>query len=131
MAITTSNAAAKAMCDALVDLVDGGTGNGKIVGYTSGDVEVFSCTAGDAAAFGAATTASPSVASLTTTPISDATPAGGNLTGGYHAWETSAGTEIWRGTIGTSGADLNISSLTIATTDTVSVNSYTVSQPTT
>src|SRR5210317_963452 len=128
MAITLSNAAAKAMCDALVDLVDGGTGAGFVAGYTSGDVEVFTC-ACSATAFGAATTASPSVATAAT--ISDDTsPTGGDLTSGYHAFEDSASTEIWRGSIGTSGAELNISSLTIATTDTVSISSYTVSQPT-
>lgn len=117
------------MCNALVDLVDGGTGNGQITGRTSANGEVFTCIAGDAAAFGNATQASPSVATLTTTPISDASPTGGDLTGGHHRWETSDGTEVWRGTIGTSGSDLNISSLTIATTDTVTINSYTVSQP--
>lgn len=129
MAITLTNAAAKAMCDALVDLVDVGAGtNGTIAGYTSGNSEVFTCTFATTA-FGAATTASPSVATAAT--ITDDTSAtGGDLTGGYHRVNDQDGTEVWRGSVGTSGADLNLSSLVIGAGDTVSISSYTVSVPT-
>lgn len=127
MAITMSNAAAKAMCDALVDLIDVG-GGGDLVLYTSGDVEVATLPL-SATAFGAATTASPSVATAASI-TDDSSATGGSLSGGYHAFENNAGTEIFRGSVGTSGADLNLSSLTIGAGTVVSCSSYTVSQPT-
>ena len=132
MAITLTSAAAKAMCDALVDLIDAGAGTeGNIAGYTSGDVEVFTCaaTVKGTGAFGNATTDSPAVATANTIS-DDTTPTGGNLTGGYHRWNDADGNEVFRGSVSTSGADLNISNLVVATTDTVSVSAYTVSQPT-
>lgn len=128
MAITLPAASCKAMCDALVDLVDGGTGAGNLIGYTSGDVEVFTC-AFQTTAFGAATTATPSVATATSSINDDTSATGGNLSGGYHAVEDGDGTEIWRGSVSTSGADLNISSLTVGAGEVVSVSSYTVSVP--
>jgi hypothetical protein len=121
MAITLSTTARNAACDAIVDAVDA---SGNLVFYTSGDVEVATC-ALSATAFGAASTGV-----ATANSISDDTSAtGGDLTGGYHAFETSVGAEIWRGSVGTSGADLNLSSLSIGAGDTVSVSSYTVTMP--
>jgi hypothetical protein len=123
MAITLNTGARNAMCDALVDLVDV-NGPGSLIGYTSGDVEVFTC-ALSATAFGAA---SSGVA--TANAISDDSSAtGGSLSGGYHAFEDGNSLEVWRGSVGTSGADLNLSSLTIGASDTVSISSYTVTVP--
>lgn len=127
MAITLSNAAAKAMADALVDLVDAG-GAGTLTLHESDNTEVASL-ALSATAFGAATTASPAVA--TAAAITDDSDAdGGDLSGGYHRFNNNAGTEVWRGSVGTSGADLNLSTLTIGAGAVVSCSSYTVSQPT-
>ncbi len=130
MAITITNAAAQAMCDALVDLVDGGTGNGQLVGYLAdATTEVFTCVSSSATAFGGATLASPSVATAAT--INDDTSATGNASPvAVHKWETSAGTEIWRGSVGAGSGDLDMSSTTVGAGDTVSISSYTVSQPT-
>jgi len=59
MAITLSTAARNAAADAVVDLIDGGTGAGNLVFQTSGDVEVatlaFSATAFGGASSGTAT----------------------------------------------------------------------------
>lgn len=124
MAITLTTASRNAMADALVDLVDGGTtdATGDLVIMTSGDVEVATLALSNPA-FGAA---SSGVA--TASAISDDTSATGG-TAALHKFQNRDNTEIWRGTVGTSGADLNLSSVSIGAGDTVSVSSYTVTQP--
>lgn len=118
---TLSTTARNAACDAIVDAVDS---SGNLVLYTSGDVEVATLPL-SATAFGAASAGVATANSIT----DDSNATGGSLTGGYHAFETSGGSEIWRGTVGTSGAELNLSTLTIGASDTVSVTSYTVTMP--
>ena len=50
-------------------------------------------------------------------------------TAGYHAFlKSDASTVVWTGSVGTSGADLNLSTLAIQAGQTVSCSSYTVSQ---
>lgn len=56
-------ATAKVACDAIVDLLDGGTGAGNIEWRESDDSPIVETTL-EATAFGAATTADPSVATL-------------------------------------------------------------------
>ena len=121
MGITLPTAARNAMCDALVDLVDVG-GAGSLVIMTSGDVEVATLPL-SATAFGAAAVGVATAASIT----DDSSATGG--TAALHKFESGAAAEIWRGTVATSGGDLNLSSLTIGAGDTVSVSSYTVTQP--
>lgn len=121
MAITISTAGRNAMCNALVDLVDN-SGPGNLVIMTSGDVEVATL-ALSATAFGAAATGVATAAS-----ISDDTSATGG-TAALHKFEDGTNAEIWRGTVGTSGADLNLSSVSIGVGDTVSVSAYTVTMP--
>lgn len=127
MAITLTTAGRDAMCDALVDLIDGGTTDttGDLVLKTSADAEVATLSWAATPAFGASSTG---VATMNT--IQDDTSAtGGDLTGGYHMFQDRNNAEIFRGSIGTSGADLNISSLNIGVGDTVSCSSYTVTVP--
>lgn len=121
MSITLSTAARNAMCDALTALVDV-SGPGNLVIMTSGDVEVATL-ALSATAFGAASTGVCTAAS-----ISDDTSATGG-TAALHKFEDGTNTEVWRGSVGTSGADLNLSSVTIGAGDTVSVSAYTVTMP--
>lgn len=122
MAITHPTAVRNTLADAVVDLIDGGTGAGTIEFQTSGDVEVatlsFSATAFGAASSGTATAAA----------ISDDT----NATGGTIAKfvvKDGDGTEIFSGSVGTSGEDINLSSLSIGAGDTVSLSSLTYSAP--
>lgn len=50
-------------------------------------------------------------------------------TAGYHAFlKSDAATVVWTGSVGTSGADLNLSTLSIQAGQTVSCSSYSVSQ---
>lgn len=124
MGITLTTAARNAKANAAVDLLDSGStdANGDLVIMTSGDVEVATLALSNPA-FGAAATGV-----ATANSISDDTNATGG-TAALHKMQDRDNTEVWRGTVGTSGADLNLSSTTIGAGDTVSVSSYTYTQP--
>lgn len=126
MTTTLATATRNAACDAIVDLVDGGStdANGDLVIQTSGDVEVATLAMSNPA-FGAA---ADGVA--TANSISDDT----NATGGTAAnfiLQNRDNTEVIRGDCGTSGAELNLSSLSIGAGDTVSVSELTCTVPAT
>jgi hypothetical protein len=125
MGITIPTAARNAMCDALVDLVDGGTTDttGDLVIMTSGDVEVATLSWTATPAFGAS-----SAGVATMNAINDDTSATGG-TAALHKFQDRDNVEIFRGNVATSGGDLNLSSLAIGATDTVSVSAYTVTVP--
>lgn len=130
---TLSNAAAKAACDAIVDLVDAGSGALRGVYFrTSAPAEVANCLFSDTAAFGAATTASPAVATAGT--IADDTSASAGTINGADGVQIrdKDGTVIITCSIATtSSADFQIGGLTIGEGDTVGVSALTVSMPTT
>jgi hypothetical protein len=120
MALTHQTATRNAMADACVDLIDGGTGAGNLVIMTSGAVEVATLVC-SATAFGAAASGTATAAA-----ISDDTSATGG-TAALFKFEDGDNTEIFRGSVGTSGADLNLSSVAIGAGDTVSITSFTYS----
>ena len=124
MAITITTTGRNAACNGLVDAVDVGTSdaNGDLVIMTSGDVEVATLALSNPA-FGAASSGVATAATIT----SDTSATGG--TAALHKIQDRDNVELWRGTVGTSGADLNLSSLTIGAGDTVLISSYTVTQP--
>lgn len=114
-------AARNAACDAIVDLIDAG-GAGTLVFQTSGDVEVATLTF-SATAFGAASTGTATAASIT----SDTSATGGTVA---QASVFSGGAaKIMEFTVSTSGADINLSSLSVGAGDTVSVSSLTFTVP--
>ena len=126
MAVTLTTAARNAACDAVVDLIDGGTtdANGDLVIRTSGDVEVATLAMSNPA-FGAAATG---VATAAT--ISDDT----NATGGTAAnfiFQDRDNAEVLQGSVSATGGggDLELSSVSIGAGDTVSVSSFTVTMP--
>lgn len=124
MAVTLTTAARNAACNALVDLIDGGStdANGDLVIMTSGDAEVATLACANPA-FGDA-----AAGVATANAIADDT----NATGGTAAlfkFDDRDNNEVFRGSVGTSGADLNLSSLNIGAGDTVSVSSFTVTMP--
>jgi len=112
------------MCNALVDLCDVGStdANGDLVIMAAADAEVATLALTNPA-FGNAATG---VATAAT--ISDDTSATGG-TAIAHKFQDRDNTEVWRGNVGTSGSDLNLSSTTIGNGDTVSVTAYTVTVP--
>lgn len=122
MAITLETASRNAACNAVVDLVDGGAAAGTLVFETSGDVEVATCTFSDPA-FGGASVGVATASAIT----SDTTATGGTIA--QFSFYDSDSTKILEGSCGTSGEDINLSSLSIAANDTVSVSSLTVTMP--
>ena len=124
MALTHQNAAKNAAIDAITALINVG-GAGTLVFATGADVEVatltFNATAFGAAAAGVAT-------ANTITPDSSAT---GNASAvDKFIVKSGAGTEIFRGSVGTAGADINLSTTTIDAGDTVSLSTLTYTGPT-
>lgn len=129
MALTVSTSVGNAMVDAAVDSVDGGSA-GTIKIYTGSRP----ASPDDAAtgtllatftlsnpAFGAASSKS---AALNTVASVTAAATG---TAGYFRAATSAGVAKFDGTVGTSGAELNLNTVSITSGGTVSITSGTVS----
>ena len=134
-----SNAAAIAACDAIVDLIDGGAGAGKVRIY-SGSQPADPDTAATGTllaeitlndpAFGAAADAAPggqATADLTGGLEDSSADATG--TAGYFRVVDSDNTAIMDGEVGTSGADMNLNTTSIVSGASVSITSWTVTMP--
>lgn len=124
MTVILTTTARNAACDAVVDLIDVGTtdANGDLVIMTSADAQV-ALLAFSNPAFGSAVTGV-----ATANAIANDT----NATGGTAAkfmFRNRNNVEVLRGDVGTSGSDLNLSSLNIGAGDTISVSSFTVTMP--
>ena len=145
MALNTriSNAAAKAACDAIVDLLDGGSGAAVIKGYTASQATdpdtaigaqtlLFTLVCSDPA-FGNAADANPggraTASAVTSDSSADAT--------GTLAWVRASSSNdgstalnaVIDGEAGTSGADFNFNTVAIVSGATVSLTSWTVTMP--
>lgn len=121
MAITHQTAIRNGIADYVVDAIDVG-GAGTLEFQTSGDVECATVTF-SATSFGAAAAGVATAAAIT----SDT-----NATGGTVAkFRIFSGTpvEIMTGNVQTSGGDINLSSLAVGATDTVSMSSLTYTAP--
>jgi hypothetical protein len=118
MAITLESIAQNAAADAVCALLDGGT----IEFQTSGGVEVATVTFGTPA-FGSAV-----AGTATANAISADTSATGGTTTKFVA-KTSAGAAVFEGTVDTSGADIDLTSVVIAATERLEVDSFTYTQP--
>lgn len=119
---TLSTAARNAACNAVVDLLDAGSGAGALVFRTSGDVEVATLAFSDPA-FGNASTGVATADTIT----SDTSATGGTTT--KATLEDSDTNIVITATVGTSSSDINLSSTTIGNGDTVSISSLTVTVP--
>lgn len=128
-----STAARNAMCDALVDLVDGGSGAGTMqirtgaaptnVADANSGTLLATLTFSDPA-FGAAASGVATAGAITSDSSIDATG-----TAGHFRIFDSAGTCIAQGSCGTSGADLNFDSVSFVAGGTCAISSLTVTQP--
>lgn len=136
--LSITQAAAKAMCDALVDLIDvGGAGSLKIYDGTRaattdtavGAQVLLATLPFSATAFGAATTASPSVATANAITNDSAADATGTAT--WFRILNGSGTAIMDGNVGTSAADLILNTASIVANAVVSITAGTVSVPVT
>jgi hypothetical protein len=123
MAVTLTTAARNAACNAIVDLVDAGSGAGTLVFYAAnGSTEVATLTFSDPA-FGNSATGVATASAIT----SDTSATGGTTT--IAKFLDSDATEVLRCTVGTSGADINLSNNVIAASETVAVTALTVTVP--
>jgi hypothetical protein len=114
-AVTHGSAIRDTVCDAVVDALDA---SGNLIFRTSGDAEVATCPF-SATAFGAASSAIATANAIT----SDTSATGGTVA--KFTAETSGATIIFTGAVSTSGSDINLSSLAVGASDTVSVSSLT------
>ena len=131
---TLSTAARNAACDALVDLIDAGTGAGALKIYTGSqpagpDTSVSGQTLLatlplSATAFGAASNGVATAASITSDADVDASG-----TAAWYRIEDGDGTAIVDGEIGTSGADLNFDSVNFVAGGTAAISSLTITVP--
>lgn len=111
------------MCDAFVDAIDGGGGSGLWEVHSAAFAAELATMTFSYPAFGAA-----AAGVATASAITDDT----NATAGTAAVmrvTTSTPTTLYQGTVGTSGADLNLNTLSIAGGDTVSITSATITMP--
>lgn len=130
-----SNAAALAMCDSLVDLLDVG-GGGYIEIYSGAvptDVDaahggtVLAVLPLSATAFGAAADINPGARATANAITSDAS-ANNTGTASFFRAYNAGGTAIIQGTVGTSSADMILNSVAIVAGATVSCSSWTITQ---
>jgi len=126
MAVTLTEGARDAACDAVVGLIDVGSSdlNGDLRIRTVGDVEVAILAMSDPAFLAS------SVGVATADTISD----DGAATGGEAAnfiFQDRDNAEVLEGSVGSGSGDLDLSSTTIGSGDTVSVTAFTVTMPAT
>jgi hypothetical protein len=133
MATRIPTAARNAACDAVVDLADAGAGAATIEIRTgsqpasANDTATGTLLATVTCADPAFGSASSGVATLAGTPLSTTGVAAG--TAGWFRMKDSAGNTVMDGSVGTSGAELNLNTTTISVGVTVQVTSGTVTMP--
>lgn len=119
---TLSTAGRNAACNAVVDLLDAGSGAGKLVFRTSGDVEVATLTFSDPA-FGNASTGVATASAIS--PDTSAT--GGTIT--KATLEDSDANAVLTVTANTTTGEIVLTSAVIAATETVACSALTVTMP--
>lgn len=115
-----------AMCDAFVDAIDVGTtdASGDLQVRTSGGTTLLAELTFSATAFGAA-----SSGAATANAITDDSSADASGTAAVMRIRNRDNTTVAEGTVGTSGADLNLNTVSITAGDRVSVTSATITMP--
>lgn len=127
MAVTHTTTVRNGIADYVVDLCDAGVGAGKLVIRATGTAaspgtEVATLTFSDPA-FGAAASGIATASSIT----DDTSATGG--TAATATLEDDSATVCAHCAVGTSGSDINLSSVTIGAGDTVSISSLTYTAP--
>lgn len=122
MAVTHPTAVRTALADLVVDLIDAGAGAGTLEFQTAGSVQVATLTFSDPA-FGNAVAGVATASAIT----SDTNATGGTIA--KAVIKDSNGTQVTSCSVGTSGADINLSSVVISAGQTVAVTSLTYTAP--
>ncbi len=121
-AVTHASTVRNTLADTVVDLLDAGAGAGTLIIQTAGSVAVATLTFSDPA-FGNASGGTATANSIT----DDSSAAGG--TAAQFVTRDSDANDVFLGSVGTSGEDINLSSVSIGNGDTVSITSLTYSAP--
>ena len=135
---TISNAAAKAACDAIVDLIDGGSSAGTLKIYTasqptnpdvavSGQTLLGTLTFSDPA-FGSAADDDPGATATADTITADSS-ADATGTAAWFRCADSDGTAVIDGSVGTSSADLVLNTTSVVSGAEIAISSHTVTMP--
>lgn len=124
MAITLETIARNAGCNAIVDLLDAGSGAGTLRFYVSGGGTLLATLTFSDPAFGNAATGVATASAITADSSADATG-----TAALFRFYDSDSNLILSGTVGTSGADINFNTVSWTAGDNISVTSLTVTQP--
>ena len=127
MAITLETSARDAACDAIVDLIDAGAGAGTLE-FKSADSSVAGTNEVATVTFSDPVFGASSSGTATANAITDDTNATGGTAATFTIFDSNSAA-VFRGSVSTSGADINISSVAIGATDTVSISSLTATMP--
>ena len=125
MALVLETALRNAMADAIDTYVNSGTAP-ELVFETSGDVEVATIVMDATNAFGAA---SSGVITMTGQPKSDTNATGGTVAQFSIYINASQTGKVLEGTVSTSGADINLTTLAVTATETVTLTTFTITVP--
>jgi hypothetical protein len=129
-----TNAAASAAADAVVDLIDAGAGAGTIKVYTAtiptdantavGAQTLLATLTFSDPAFGAASNGVATASAITSDSSADATG-----TAAWARWADSNGVTIMDVTVGTSGEDINFTTVSFVAGAAIAITSLTYTQP--
>lgn len=124
MAVTHPTAVRNAIADLVVDRIDAGAGAGTLEFQTSGDVEVATLTFSDPA-FGSASSGTATASAIT----SDTSATGGTIAKARA--KDSTGTEVFACSVTATGGggDIQLSSVSVSSGQTVAVSSLTYTAP--
>lgn len=125
MALVLETILRNALGDEIDNLINGGTAP-ELVFETSGDVECATIILNSTNAFGGVSTG---VITMTGQPLSDTNATGGTVAQFSIYQNVGQTNKCLEGTVSTSGADINLSSLAVGATDTVELTTFTITVP--
>lgn len=127
MAVTLATAARNAACDAIVALLNGGSGDatGDLAFSTSAPATLCVCNT-SATAFGASSSGVATAAAISAGTVSGSS---NPSTVALCLFRNKSNAEIFRCAVGTSGSDINLSSVSVNDGDTITVSALTFTVP--
>ena len=123
MALTLTSAAKNAAMDAITALINVG-GAGTLTISTSAFATLLGTLTFSTTSFGASSAGTATANAITADTSADATG-----TAAVFRMNNNAGTEVLRGTVGTSGADINFNTVSFVSGDNISISSLTMTVP--
>ena len=123
MTISHPTAVRNGIANYVVDLIDAGAGAGSLEITTASNAAVLASLDFSATAFGAAAGGTATAAA-----IADETNASAGTAAEFYIYDGDS-TLVVQGSVGTSGEDINLSSVNIGAGDTVAISSLTYTAP--